>query len=249
MKTTQLITVITNRYIGVTEGYLGDFSYRTHRDFYTEYCGIEKSPDAHEGTTREKFILIFQTSSPKEQAKIIRGVLERFPVGDGGPKTRTSELKRNLEVEAGKLDQAGGLLSDPDLATTSEILFEVLEDAKSLIQHRKVASAVDRVHTAFHGYLRTLCEAEGISFVQADDLVKLIKLLFEKHPRLAISVKTNEVQNIVRNLVSISDSLNPIRNQGSRAHPNKMVIEEPEATLTINAIYSVLTYLDQKISQ
>ena len=29
---------IVNRYIGVTGGYLGDFSYRTDADFYPEHC-------------------------------------------------------------------------------------------------------------------------------------------------------------------------------------------------------------------
>lgn len=29
----QQIQIVVNRYIGVTGGYLGDFSYRTHTDF------------------------------------------------------------------------------------------------------------------------------------------------------------------------------------------------------------------------
>jgi hypothetical protein len=246
MKSNQLTTMIVNRYIGVEGGYLGDFTYRTHKDFYPEYCGLEKDPEAFEGTTRERFILIFKSSTPKEQSKIIRGLLERFQVGEG-PKTRTDALRKTLETEAKQLEQLG-LLNDPILATSGEMLFEVLEDAKSLIEHRNVASAVDRVHTAFQGYLRSLCEIENIPFTKDDDLVKLIKSLFAHHPKLQVSLKSSEVQNIVRNLVSISDSLNPIRNQGSRAHPNKIVVQEPEATLAVNAIYSVLTYLEQKIS-
>jgi hypothetical protein len=35
---------IVNRYIGVSGGYLGDFSYRTHADFYPEYCDLGINP-------------------------------------------------------------------------------------------------------------------------------------------------------------------------------------------------------------
>ena len=38
------ITRIVNRYIGVSGGYLGDFSYGSHYDFYGEYCELDLNP-------------------------------------------------------------------------------------------------------------------------------------------------------------------------------------------------------------
>lgn len=245
MKSEILIIKIVNRYIGVENGYLGDFSYRTHRDFYPEYCDLTKNPDSIEGTTRERFMKIFSTSTPKEQAKIIFGIIERFPVGEN-PKTRTESLKQELLKEAKKLDIAN-YVSDPSFEMKSENVLETLEDAKSLIENRKAVSAVDRVHTAFHGYLREICNEEKIEFKQGDDLVSLIKRIFSYHSKLNILVKSQEIQNIVRNLASIADSLNPIRNQGSRAHPNEKVLDENESILVINTIKTILTYLDAKI--
>ncbi|PLX25737.1 hypothetical protein C0580_01510 [Candidatus Parcubacteria bacterium] len=244
MKTKNLIIKIVNRYIGVESGYLGDFTYRTHSEFYPEYCDLVKDPYSIEGTTRERFITIFQNSTPKEQAKIIRGIIERFPIGEG-PKTRTNELQTSLLKEAEILDN-GDYLSEPDLLSADHVL-EILEDAKSLIEHRKAASAVDRVHTAFHGYLREVCKNEGINFLEKDGLVVLVKKIFSEHTKLKIAVKSTEVQNIVRNLASISDSLNPVRNQGSRAHPNEHVLEEPEAVLIINTVRTLLSYIESKI--
>lgn len=43
---------IVNRYIGVRDGYLGDFTYRTHAEFYPEYCGLDIDPATYPGTTR-----------------------------------------------------------------------------------------------------------------------------------------------------------------------------------------------------
>jgi hypothetical protein len=36
--TNREIRLVVHDYIGVQSGYLGDFSYRTHRDFYPDYC-------------------------------------------------------------------------------------------------------------------------------------------------------------------------------------------------------------------
>jgi len=61
---------LVNNYIGVEGGYLGDFSYRTHRDFYIE-LDLDINPFDYEGTTRERFMKIVSESEPKVQAKIL----------------------------------------------------------------------------------------------------------------------------------------------------------------------------------
>lgn len=46
------IYFVVNHYIGVTGGYLGDFSYQTHSEFYGEYCDLDIDPFVYDGTTR-----------------------------------------------------------------------------------------------------------------------------------------------------------------------------------------------------
>jgi len=249
MKTQALVKKLVNRYIGVDGGYLGvpdkiRFTYRSHEDFYPEYCDLAKDIHAHEGTTREKFIAIFEDSTPKEQAMIIKGSVQRFPVSVNFD-TRTEELKRELLLEADKLEKIN-LVANPDLILTSEVVFESLEDAESLIRERKPVSAVDRVHTAFHGYLRYLCTEDNIEFDKSDDLVALVKKVVGNHSKLSIADKEQEIKNIIRNIASISDSLNPIRNSGSLAHPNENLLEDAEATLVINCVRTLLIYFDTK---
>jgi len=43
-------------------------------------------------------------------------------------------------------------------------------------------------------------------------------------------------------------SLNPIRDQGSLAHPNEALLDEPEATLVINTVRTLMIYLEGKLS-
>jgi TIR domain len=105
---------IVNRYIGVSEGYLGDFNHGTHARFYPEYCGLEIDPDDYQRpedknrtTVRKRFISILESSSREMQAKIIRGVLQRFPLSatDKKPSTRTKELYRELLELAQSLEE------------------------------------------------------------------------------------------------------------------------------------------------
>jgi hypothetical protein len=53
-------------YIGVHGGYLGDFSYASHADFYPSYCGLDINPNEYDGTTRERFIKILSESNSKD---------------------------------------------------------------------------------------------------------------------------------------------------------------------------------------
>ncbi|MDI9347508.1 MAG: abortive infection family protein [Methylacidiphilales bacterium] len=248
MKTDHLILKIVNRWIGVSGGYLGlpenrRFTYYTHKTFYPEYCSLDKDPYLLSGTTKDKFIKIFELSTPREKAKIIRGVIEKFPICEE-VKERTNSLKNELLEEAKKLEKED-YISTPDIKEGH--ILELIKDADALKQNRNASSALDRLHTAFHGYLRELCDDEDISHKEGDGLVYLMKQLQCKHPKLKVKIKSQETQNIINNLVSICDSLNPMRNQASRAHPNKIVADEPEAVLVINSIVTIVTYLSAKL--
>src|SRR3972149_7107076 len=71
---------IVSTYIGVSGGYLSEFSYRGLAEFYPVYCDLDIDPFEFSGnTTRERFISVLRESSPHDQAKILRGLLEKMP--------------------------------------------------------------------------------------------------------------------------------------------------------------------------
>jgi TIR domain-containing protein len=81
------INKLVNRYIGVSGGYLGDFSYRTHHEFYLE-LDLDIDPHNYDGTTRERFIKILTESAADVQARILDGILNRYPVGSSELRTQ-----------------------------------------------------------------------------------------------------------------------------------------------------------------
>lgn len=241
------IMKIVNRYIGVSGGYLGDFSYRTHADFYPEYCDLDLDPNQYEGTTRQRFINIVSNLQPYEQAKIIRGVLERFPLkAQSSPDTRTQELYEELLGIAKRLEGASPVLS-PDPKINSAVVERAIGDLEALIKASDAVSGVDRIHTALHGYLRAVCDIENIAYDKDDNMTKIFKLLRQHHPTLQnLGSRSQDIESILRASASIMDALNPIRNKASVAHPNDDLLHKDEAMLVINVTRTLLHYFDAK---
>ena len=242
------INRIVNQYIGVSSGYLGDFSYRTHGEFYLEYCDLDIDPSAHTGTTRERFIAILDSQEPANQAKILRGVLERFPLNANGPSTRTEELRDRI---LGIIQRLEGFLTlpSPELKNASEIVKRAIAEVEKAIKEGQPISGIDRIHTAMHGYLKDACDKAGISSAPDDTMVGLLKLLQKNHPHLKSGTRSQDIEKILRSFFSVLDALNPIRNNASLAHPNSELLEVDEAYFVINASKTLLYYLDAKLNQ
>lgn len=241
------IMKLVNRYIGVSGGYLGDFSYRTHAEFYNEYCDLDINPYEYQGTTRERFIAILSAADPRVQAKIIRGVLEKFPVGEEPP-TRTHELHKQF-VEIAQRLEATSPISSPTPKITSTVVSIAIADAEALIQSNGATSGVDRIHTALHGYLLAVCDAAGIGYPPDASLTNLFKLLREQHSTFQnLGPRAQDILQVLRSCGAIIDALNPVRNRATLAHPNEELLEKEEAMLVINVARTLLHYLDAKLS-
>ena len=90
-----VILKVLHGYIGVVGGFVGELSTRAHADFYPDFCKLDIDPSKFEGSTRDRLIAILETSPAEQQAKILAGVLKKFPVGSVPP--RGSEARRSKE--------------------------------------------------------------------------------------------------------------------------------------------------------
>jgi hypothetical protein len=245
--TNREIAIIVNRYVGVEGGYLGDFSYRTHAEFYTEYCDLDVDPYEYEGTTRERFIAILSSQPPRNQAKIVRGVIERFG-GDDATTPARQQLRADLETWARRLEGAPVVGVETPIHTRA-VVVRALDDAEDLMRAGGPTSAVDRIHTALHGHLLALCEAAGVTLPSDPTSTQALKALRQSHPALQpTGPRADDLTKLLNSMASVLDTLNPIRNRASVAHPNAALLDEPEALLAINAGRTVFDYIDRKLS-
>lgn len=245
--TKQEIVRLVNRYIGVSGGYLGDFSYRTHREFYPEFCDLDIDPQQYAGTTRERFLFMLENAAPDVQARIVRGTLAKYPPDPSVFETRTQELHDELLAVCLRLE--GSAVNAQVTAVTCATVERAIRDAETLIRESGATSGVDRIHTLLHGYLKAVCDGCGIAYPKDAAMTVLFKLLRERHPAFAGSgPRAQDVTQVLRGVAQILDAMNPIRNNASMAHANELLLDAPEATLVINAARTVLHYLDQKVA-
>lgn len=241
------IAKLVNLYIGVSGGYLGDFSYNSHADFYRDYCDLDINPYEYDGTTRQRFISILLSLSPQDQAKVVRGILDKFPVGEG-PKTRTAELRNEFLRIIQRLE-AGTPVPSEVPSITSEVVSRAISDADLLLRSSGATSGVDRIHTALHGYLMAACHNAGISYPDDASTTVLLKVLRSSHPKLAdLGPRSKDIERVLNSCSSILDAMNPLRNRASVAHPNHELLKREEALLIINVGRTLIIYLDAKLS-
>jgi AbiJ N-terminal domain 5/Abortive infection C-terminus len=142
-------------------------------------------------------------------------------------------------------------LTVPDVTPTgSEAALMALADAQTLLELRGPTSAVDRVHTGFHGFLKSACSSAGLTFAADATANQLLKLLLKSHPSLQdLGPRVDEVRRIVQSSASIIDSMGTLRNWASLAHPNEELLGNDEALLVINLGRSLLRFLDSKFKK
>lgn len=237
---------LVEQYIGVNQGNLVEFSYRTLGEFYRD-LDLDKDPGAFAGTKRERFIAILSDSSSREQAIILRGVLERFPV-DSQP-WRTSEKVAEIKTWIARLEEIGGVPA-PQPTLTTDTVAQALSDAETLIKASGATRGVDRVHTALHAYLRHVAETAGLTLATDPGLTEILTVLREQHPAFqARGPRAEDIRKVIRGMAAIVDALNPLRNKASAAHPNPDLLGPAEAMMVINAVRTLLHYVDAKLSE
>jgi hypothetical protein len=251
MLTRQEIYKITNSYIGVNSGYLGDFSYRTHEEFYPYFCDLNIVPSAYEGTTRVRFLSILENADAVTQSKILKGVLKKYPVEFFPEAERQTKQQMADEiVSLIKRLETGQIVILEQLVVTNETVERAIQDIKVLLETNGATSSVDRIHTALHGYLKEVCKQEGIALTNDENLTQVFKKLKASHPKLQLGgPRQSDIDQIINSFSSTLDKLNPIRNKASLSHPNEELLEEDEAMFVVNSAQTVLNYLNRKFKK
>lgn len=138
-------------------------------------------------------------------------------------------------------------VSVPELKITGSTINQAINDARTLLNTQGATSAVDRVHTVLHGYLKQVCKDSSITYTEDATINQLVNLLKTNHP--ALSTKNEYTDQILKSLGNVLDKLNPVRNNSSLAHPNQTLIEQEEAMFVINTVNTVLSYLNSKFTK
>lgn len=244
------ITKLVYKWIGVSGGYLGNFSYGRHDRFWLDVCDLPVNTAAFSGTTRDCFEATLFDASATDQAAVLRAILDEYPPVEGSDAQgnfRTSHLHTEILQWIARLE-TGQVAVPMQLASTTDIVRRALDDADVLLKTSGPQSAVDRVHTAFHGYLHALSDEAGVrGLPDRPTMNQLFKAIRSHHPAFTnLGPSADEISRVLQSMATILDALNPVRNNASVAHPNQSLVGEPEAVLVINTVRTLLGYLEAK---
>mgnify|MGYP003767250253 CR=1 FL=1 len=171
------------------------------------------------------------------------------PVGGyADRRTRISELFEPIIktlTEAEVVTDAPRVVFDR-IATRTSTTQAALSDADAFMNAGRFDSALDRIHTAFHGYLRKLLTDYEVSYVENDSLPKLYAMLhFFYGSRIQPPEVGNLVKTSMRSAAGIISVLNEARNRHTVAHPNATLIQRREAKLVIQMIKVMVDYIEE----
>ncbi len=152
----------------------------------------------------------------------------------------------SASAEFGLLQQH--VAAPPPAPSASEVVIRALRDADHLIQTNGPISAVDRVHTALHGYLKDLCAKENLAVPENPTIGVLLKTIRNDHPALkSLGHHHAHVDGVLGSLAGAVSALNTLRNNASVAHPNQVLLGDPEAMLMVNLVRTLFNYLEARL--
>lgn len=132
------------------------------------------------------------------------------------------------------------------IAARSDTIKKAVEDAEFFIKEGKYDSAVDRVHTAFHGYLQQLLDEHKVTYNKKEDIAALYSKLHDLYGKsIQPSDVASRIKTIVRSGAGMINAVNELRNNNTIVHPNGLLIQKREAQLVIGLTKAMLDYIEE----
>ena len=128
----------------------------------------------------------------------------------------------------------------------TEVIEKAIADAELLMSQGKYDSAFDRIHTAFHGYLRKVLDNKSVLYEESDTLSQLYsKLHSEISSNIGSAPISELVKKCLRSASGVVASINEMRNKHSLSHPNEDLLQKREAEFAIILIKNLSDYINK----
>ncbi len=148
------------------------------------------------------------------------------------------------DIETGIIVVSHEIIDFSGISVT-DIISKAIEDAENFMSDGKYDSAFDRVHTAFHGYLRKKLDDLGETYEESDTLNQLYNKLHSYVGDSMASDQSALMKTALRSASGVINSVNDFRNRYSLAHPNDSIISVREAQLCIRLVKDLSDYIEK----
>ncbi len=131
----------------------------------------------------------------------------------------------------------------PHIENADQTLKTAIEEFRAGIQSGKYLPCVDRLHTAFHAFLKKKALDSQCTLTGNEGITKIYSILRQSRDLS----ESPRVDKILKAIATIVNEFNETRNHNSLAHPNQELLSEDDALFVVNCMSAVFHFLNAKL--
>jgi hypothetical protein len=236
------------RLLGMSGGYVLNFSDRTFSLFFKEHTGLKIDDERYRrfGTSKANRMRGFWTIEPDHVvAKVLLAMIEYANEYECLPANMDDALFADAHRIIATLSQnPSSPVPEVDAFTASvnDLDFEAAaKHIRTAIEQNEPATALDRLHVFSMKFLRTNCKRHGIEVTRDKPLHSLMGE-YVKALRADGRLESEMTVRILRSSISVLEAFNDVRNNQSLAHDNP-ILNHREALLIFSHIGASIRFI------
>lgn len=238
------------RLLGMSNGYVLNFSDRTFSLFFEEHTGLDIDDAKYRinmssGSKANRMRGFWNIEPNHVVAKVIGAMIEHANEYECLPVDVDNALLVDVQKVIDRLHHnSSSPVPEVDAFTASvnDLDFEAAaKHIRTAIDQNEPATALDRLHVFTIKFLRTHCERRGIE-VNRDKPLHSLMGEYVKAVRVAGLLESEMADRILRSGISILEAFNDVRNNKSLAHDNP-ILNDSEARLIFSHIGASIRFI------
>tara|TARA_R110002072_G_scaffold110586_1_gene238387 strand:+ start:135 stop:968 length:834 start_codon:yes stop_codon:yes gene_type:complete len=237
--------------LGMSTGYVMDFSDRTFKDFIGELIGVDifdKKYDFASGSKANRMRAFWKVEPNYNVGILLDKLLEYWTslaqTGSISYSESDIELHKECVKIATRLKLDGPVENlDALQANSDDKDFNTLAKAiRESIEKNEPENALDRLHTFVVKYTRQLSEKHSIPYDKETPLHSLFGG-YVKHLSTTGQIESAMTERILKSSISVMEAFNEVRNNRSFAHDNP-ILNYNESLLIFNDVANVIRFIE-----
>lgn len=232
--------------LGMSSGYVIDFSNRTFEEFVLESTGKEiydEKYNLNSGSKANRMRAFWDLESNFTVGKLLGDIFDEWNEFKGYnntevPSDECLKIVQRLKLSAPVPD------IDAVVANSEDKDFETLAKAvRDSIDRNEPEAGLDRLHTFLVKYFRVLCEKYEIDTNKKKPLHGLVGEYIKKMKAVG-AIESEMTERILKSSIANMEAFNHVRNNQSFAHDNK-VLKYKEAMLIFSHVTSSIRFIEE----
>jgi len=237
--------------LGMSGGYVLDFSNRTMQEFIIDILGVDIYIDKYsiKGDSKANRLRAFwEIESNYHVGFLLEKFLDYWLTQVHTGERNIDYTDENLHKVCAKIIdrlKSGGSVENLDSIkpnSKDESFDKLVSSIKHSINNNEPETGIDRLHTFVIKYVRELCLKYNIEFDKDTPLHSLFGM-YVKYLNVSKLIESEMTIRILKSSISVLEAFNSVRNNQSFAHDNS-ILNYNESLLIFNDISNVIRFIE-----